>query len=385
MDKAEEVNNLQGAFSNLISEDDFKQLEALYQQLSNAYIDGTMTAEEALAVDLNSQISFYPEQEDGYFLLRNQTDFIIFANMVNGGTNRINAKLLTDVDLSKTEYPDLMIGTEAAEYAGIFDGCGHTITYHYENVSEKWRGLFAFVNGATIRNLRVEGSVYVTQIHYGALIGRAYGTVLVENVITDVDITGAMNQVTGDGGMLGANYANITFNNCATFGTMGYEGSSMYCGFVAWDNGGTTTTLNNCYTACTLTEGTGLDYCYTFCRTNGTVKLNNCYYLNKVGVAQGTAMTEEQFQNGEVCYKLNGDQSEIHWFQTIGEDPFPVLDESHLSVIVNEDGTYGNTTGLEAIAAQQPADDSIYNLQGQKVEKARKGIYIINRKKILVK
>ncbi len=385
MDKAEEVNNLQGAFSNLISEDDFKQLEALYQQLSNAYIDGTMTAEEALAVDLNSQISFYPEQEDGYFLLRNQTDFIIFANMVNGGTNRINAKLLTDVDLSKTEYPDLMIGTEAAEYAGIFDGCGHTITYHYENVSEKWRGLFAFVNGATIRNLRVEGSVYVTQIHYGALIGRAYGTVLVENVITDVDITGAMNQVTGDGGMLGANYANITFNNCATFGTMGYEGSSMYCGFVAWDNGGTTTTLNNCYTACTLTEGTGLDYCYTFCRTNGTVKLNNCYYLNKVGVAQGTAMTEEQFRNGEVCYKLNGDQSEIHWFQTIGEDPFPVLDESHLSVIVNEDGTYGNTTGLEAIAAQQPADDSIYNLQGQKVEKARKGIYIINRKKILVK
>lgn len=385
MDKAEEVNNLQGAFSNLISEDDFKQLEALYQQLSNAYIDGTMTAEEALAVDLNSQISFYPEQEDGYFLLRNQTDFIIFANMVNGGTNRINAKLLTDVDLSKTEYPDLMIGTEAAEYAGIFDGCGHTITYHYENVSEKWRGLFAFVNGATIRNLRVEGSVYVTQIHYGALIGRAYGTVLVENVITDVDITGAMNQVTGDGGMLGANYANITFNNCATLGTMGYEGSSMYCGFVAWDNGGTTTTLNNCYTACTLTEGTGLDYCYTFCRTNGTVKLNNCYYLNKVGVAQGTAMTEEQFQNGEVCYKLNGDQSEIHWFQTIGEDPFPVLDESHLSVIVNEDGTYGNTTGLESITAQQPADDSIYNLQGQKVEKARKGIYIINRKKILVK
>ena len=61
------------------------------------------------------------------------------------------------------------------------------------------------------------------------------------------------------------------------------------------------------------------------------------------------------------------------------------MDESHLSVIVNEDGTYGNTTGLETIAAQQPADDSIYNLQGQKVEKARKGIYIINRKKILVK
>ena len=382
MDKAEEVNNLQGAFSNLISEDDFKQLEALYQQLSNAYIDGTMTAEEALAVDLNSQISFYPEQEDGYFLLRNQTDFIIFANMVNGGTNRINAKLLTDVDLSKTEYPDLMIGTEAAEYAGIFDGCGHTITYHYENVSEKWRGLFAFVNGATIRNLRVEGSVYVTQIHYGALIGRAYGTVLVENVITDVDITGAMNQVTGDGGMLGANYANITFNNCATFGTMGYEGSSMYCGFVAWDNGGTTTTLNNCYTACTLTEGTGLDYCYTFCRTNGTVRMNNCYYLNQVGVAQGTKMTEEQFQSGEVCYKLNGDQSDPQWFQTIGEEAYPMPFPG--AYVDFADGNYYNA--IEKVAEEKTSSNDIYDLQGRKLEKiSQKGIYIINRKKISVK
>jgi hypothetical protein len=382
MDKAEEVNDLQSAFSDLLSEEDFMQLENLYQMLTNAYMDGTMSAEEALSIDLKSQISFYPDEEDGYFLLRNETDFIVFANMVNGGSTKINAKLLTDVDLSKTAYPDLMIGTETAEYAGIFDGCGHTITYHYENVSEKWRGLFAFVNGATIRNLRVEGSVYVTQIHYGALIGRAYGTVLVENVVTDVDITGAMNQVTGDGGMLGANYANITFNNCATFGTMGYEGSSMYCGFVAWDNGGTTTTLNNCYTACTLTEGTGLDYCYTFCRTNGTVRMNNCYYLNQVGVAQGTKMTEEQFQSGEVCYKLNGDQSDPQWFQTIGEEAYPMPFSG--AYVDFADGNYYNA--IEKVADEKTSSNDIYDLQGRKLEKiSQKGIYIINRKKISVK
>ena len=382
MDKAEEVNDLQSAFSDLLSEEDFMQLENLYQMLTNAYMDGTMSAEEALSIDLKSQISFYPDEEDGYFLLRNETDFIVFANMVNGGNTKINAKLLTDVDLSKTAYPDLMIGTETAEYAGIFDGCGHTITYHYENVSEKWRGLFAFVNGATIRNLRVEGSVYVTQIHYGALIGRAYGTVLVENVVTDVDITGAMNQVTGDGGMLGANYANITFNNCATFGTMGYEGSSMYCGFVAWDNGGTTTTLNNCYTACTLTEGTGLDYCYTFCRTNGTVRMNNCYYLNQVGVAQGTKMTEEQFQSGEVCYKLNGDQSDPQWFQTIGEEAYPMPFPG--AYVDFADGNYYNA--IEKVAEEKTSSNDIYDLQGRKLEKiSQKGIYIINRKKISVK
>ena len=98
------------------------------------------------------------------------------------------------------------------------------------------------------------------------------------------------------------------------------------------------------HTACELTEGTGTDYCYTFCR--GTVQLNNCYYLNAVGTVQGTQMTLEQFQNGEVCYKLNGNQSNIYWYQNIGEDKFPVLNESHGIVVRNEDGTY---TGIKVL------------------------------------
>ena len=385
MDKAEEVNNLEGAFSNILSDSDFKQLEALYQQLSNAYIDGTMTAEEALAVDLKSQIGFYPDQEDGYFLLSSFRDFYIFATLVNSGTTQINAKLLTDIDLTTSDFPTTSIGLSDAQFSGIFDGGGHTITCDYGDVAEDYYGIFRFVDSATIRNLTVNSTGSMAGIFFAGLVGRSQGNLLVENVTTYVDITGVRSGVTGNSALLGANYGNATINNCATHGTLGGPGSSMYCGIVAWEDGSHTTTVNNSYTTCTLKEGTGLDYCYTLCRMNGTVKMNNCYYLNKVGVAQGTAMTEEQFQNGEVCYKLNGDQTDIHWFQTIGEDPFPVLDESHLSVIVNEDGTYGNTTGLESITAQQPADDSIYNLQGQKVEKARKGLYIIGRKKVMVK
>ena len=342
-------------------------------------MDGTLSTEEALAIDLKKEITFYPDEEDGYYLLRSDRDYFVFASLVNAGQTDINAKLLTDIDLRETDFANVMIGNSEAQFAGIFDGQGHSVTYSYD-LEDNYCGLFSYTNGATIRNLRVEGEVVTRGIHFGALAGYVNGTTLIENVITNVNITGEHSGVTGNGGMFGRLEGEATFNNCATMGEMGFEGSSMYCGFVAYAGSGSST-LNNCYTTCSLTEGTGTDYCYTFCR--GTYKANNCYYLNAIGSAQGTQMSLEQFQNGEVCYKLNGNQSVINWYQTIGEDAFPVLDESHGIVTRNEDGTY---TGIKTIDNGQLVIDNegaIYNLAGQRLNKMQKGINIVNGKKIL--
>lgn len=380
MDKAEEVNALENAFMDLLTEEELYEIDDIYLLLTNAYTNGSFSAEEALAYDISNVINFLPEKEDDYYLLRTPKDFVVFARMINGGATQSNAKLLADIDLRESDYPDTMIGESGAQFSGIFDGQGHTVTYSYE-VNDNYCGLFRYVDGGTIRNLRVKGDAIVTTIHFGALVGWASNTVLIESVITDVDIVGDHSGVTGDGGMFGRLEGDVTFNNCATLGTMGNEGSSMYCGFVAYSGSGSST-LNNCYTACTLTEGTGTDYCYTFCR--GTVKLNNCYYLNAIGTSQGKQMSLEQFQNGEVCYKLNGDQSDIHWYQTIGEDALPVLDESHGIVIKDEGGIY---TGIEEVQSSRPVqkDNVIYNLAGQRLNKLQKGINIVNGKKVLVK
>lgn len=302
------------------------------------------------------------QDKDGYYLIGNVSQFSWLVNKVSEGGTDCDVLLTADIDL--TEAGNLMIGTEANEYAGIFDGQGHTITYNYE-VKDKWRGLFAFVNGATIRNLQVEGSAYVTQIHYGALIGRAYGTVLVENVITNVDITGAMKQVTGDGGMLGANYANITFNNCATLGKMGYEGSSMYSSFSAWSNGSSSTTLNNCYSLCELTEGTGTGNCFTLTHQSGTNTINNCYYLNVIGkviAGDQTQVTAEEVANGALCAKLGEG-----WYQNIGEDAYPVLDKTH--GIVKEISEAGYATMFIADAVNAPEGVEVYtgSINGDKL------------------
>ena len=387
MDKTEEVNNLLDAFSSILSEDEFNELDDLYTLLINGYIDGSMSAEEALAVDPKSHINFFPDEEDGYYLLRTPKDYFIFARLVGGGTTKTNAKLMADIDLRESDYPALMIGSEDAQFAGTFDGQGHTVSYSYE-VGDNYGGLFRYLDGATIRNLRVEGDAVVQGIHFGALAGWVNGTTLVEKVVTNVNITGDRSGVTGNGGMFGRLEGQVTFNDCATLGSMGSPGSSMYCGFVAFAGAGSST-LNNCFTTSTLTEGTATDYCYTFCR--GTAQLNNCYYLNAIGAAQGTQMTQEQFRSGEVCYKLNGDQSVITWYQTIGEDDVPVLDESH-QIVIFEDGKYKGTDAIAEVQADGSRQASgVYDLSGRKVADTfagstlPKGIYIVGQKKILVK
>ena len=384
MDKAEELNGILLAFRDFITEEEYYRLEDLYALLVNGFADGSLSTEEALAIDIKKEITFFPEEEDGYYLLSTPRDYFVFASLVSAGQSQLNAKLMADIDLRESEFSNTMIGSKNDNnpFAGVFDGQGHAITYSFD-FEDNYCGLFSYISGATIRNLRVEGSVVTRGIHYGALIGYGDGTMLVENVTTNVNITGEHAGVTGNGGMIGALYGNITFNNCATMGEMGYEGSSMYCGFTAFATSGVTSTLNNCYTTCKLTEGTGSDYCFTFCR--GDMKLNNCYYLNEIGTKQGKKKTLEQFQNGEVCYDLNGDQTVINWYQTIGEDALPVLDPSH-QIVILEDGQYANPDAI----AEVPADNKletigIYDLSGRKIAngKLQKGIYIVNGKKVL--
>lgn len=76
---------------------------------------------------------------------------------------------------------------------------------------------------------------------------------------------------------------------------------------------------------------------------------------------------------------------------TVGSDgvltvQFDVVDGNNISWLAFRDVKYfdPNATAIKGIAAQK-ATGEIYNLQGQKVEKTRKGLYIINGKKVVVK
>ena len=99
-------------------------------------------------------------------------------------------------------------------------------------------------------------------------------------------------------------------------------------------------------------------------------------------------VNEEQLASGEVCYKLNGDQEAINWYQTLLVDPYPVLFDTSLVVLYDQTNGYYNENseiGIKNVYDEQPKFQGIYNLAGQRLEKMQKGINIVNGKKVLVK
>ena len=84
-------------------------------------------------------------------------------------------------------------------------------------------------------------------------------------------------------------------------------------------------------------------------------QVRNCYAVGDsasfVGqdkiFTMGTEYTRERFASGEMCYLLNGSQSEdVVWRQTLGTDSIPVLNGSHAVVyhyLLNGHPAYSNT------------------------------------------
>ncbi|MEE1147123.1 MAG: T9SS type A sorting domain-containing protein, partial [Bacteroidaceae bacterium] len=106
----------------------------------------------------------------------------------------------------------------------------------------------------------------------------------------------------------------------------------------------------------------------------------------------------EEFASGAVAYSLNNGNTDTPvWFQTLGTDACPVLDSSHMIVILNEDGTYSNKKGdaidKTEMSQQLPAIVNVYDMQGRLVKSNVKageslnglphGLYIVGGKKML--
>ena len=201
--------------------------------------------------------------------------------------------------------------------------------------------------------------------------------------------------------------------NCANYGTITFDDTKCAAGGVAGYLNNTTTYIQNCMNVgtvhCTISDSP--DYGGAII---GRIKNNwsservvNNYWLegsayapakkdDGTSPAAGTSATAEQMASGEICYKLNGDQQEIVWFQTLPNpqdetvvaDPYPVLFGDHLVVWPSINGGYTNNEAdeiNEIQVAEQPAQFGIYNLAGQRLEKMQKGINIVNGKKVLVK
>ena len=112
-----------------------------------------------------------PAQADGVYQIGTADELRWFA--ANPDTAKsADAVLTTDIDLGGQNYtPICNVSAVADGYAGTFDGRGHSITGLKIDATEANWGLFALVNGGTIKNLKVTGTVSSTKV-VGGIVGK---------------------------------------------------------------------------------------------------------------------------------------------------------------------------------------------------------------------
>lgn len=165
-------------------------------------------------------------------------------------------------------------GSDTAQFKGTFDGQGHKTTANINGTSRA--ALFSTINGATIKNLVVDGSV-TGGIHCAGLVSIATdgSTNTIENVAVNVAVT-----TTGShcGGILGhgGKNTNNTLRGCVFTGSI--TGGTHVGVLYGW-GGSSTPTIENCLEAGTAYTGTNVNP-VGLISTWGTVK--NTYYNNAI-------------------------------------------------------------------------------------------------------
>lgn len=258
-----------------------------------------------------------------YYEIASKENWKEFCDIVNGGQNAVDAKLMRNVDLGSEIN---MVGNDSKEYGGTFDGQGYTLKLNWDSGSNGYIAPFSVVEGATIKNLRTEGQITSNEKFLSGLLMSAYGTTTLTNCVSNVNITSSILISACDAaGMI---YfvkpgANVTIDDCVVKGNITATtdiGKDKMAGFVGSQEG--TCTLNNCLY---LGSGNGDTFSRTFVGDayyGATTTLNNCYYLNTCGKAQGTKITAEQLKSGEVTKKLQNNRTDkCYWAQQLGEMP----------------------------------------------------------------
>ena len=289
--------------------------------------DGGFTATTPVNGNMTVGVSF---TEKDHYEIKSAADWKNFCELVNnGGQNGMNVKMTADVNIGSDIAK---AGTSGIPYCGTFDGQNHVLTVNWDAGSANDVAPFGRVNGATIKNLRTEGSIRSDGYYLGGLIDESYGENTVTGCVSNVNLTSStVSSWCGTGGLISyiSTDGRVTISDCLVTGDINAttdEGKKGMGGFVYANNG--TCTMNNCLYAGTNNGNSNASRNGTFTTntsTSATLTLNNCHYLNPCGKTQGEPATKAQLKNGYVAHKLQGTREETVWGQTLGTDTIPQL------------------------------------------------------------
>ena len=224
---------------------------------------------------------------DADFTISNAADWATFAQNVEGGETYSGkyVRLADNFDNSATPI-QTMVGTSDHRFCGTFLGNGRTLTVSLSATTDNCAP-FGYIDGATIHDLTVAGTITTSKKFAASIAAHTYGTTTITHCSSTVVISSSVSGDGTNGGFVAVNEgsATLTFTNCAFRGSLLGTNTTSNGGFVGW-NAGTKIRYTDClFAPAELTMSTSSSS--TFNR-NGNNELTRCYYTQTLGTAEGT-------------------------------------------------------------------------------------------------
>lgn len=212
------------------------------------------------------------------YLIGSAANWATFIAMVGCGTYADKCYKLT-ANISVTT----MVGTSGQPFKGTFDGGGKTLTVNLSG-SDQGVAPFHYINGATIKDLKVGGSVSSSNKHAAGLVGFcSAGTITIDGCVVTANVDGGSSNYAG--GIVGhGKSSTLTIQNSYYSGTIS-NFSYLAGGLLGWSDENSTLTMYNCLFKGSFSPSGSGRYHPIACTYNCdkvTATASKIYYLNTV-------------------------------------------------------------------------------------------------------
>lgn len=268
------------------------------------------------------------------YQVRNADDWLTFALVIGRSdtyqdycdkyyilTNNITVSIMWGMSLTDWSTAENMLA-----FKGNFDGQGNTITLDLTVTKydlDTPAAPFAALDGATIKNLNVAGSITTDGRRPAGIASFVSGNTTITNCKSSVAITSSYASDIDAGGFVGRVNKNgsLTMNGCIFTGSITYSNATGNegGGLVGWVQELASATLTDCVFApsgVSITNWTTQPFkMFAIGHHLGTININNCYYddvaAGITGITkQGKQMRTISAGNGVTSLAISGEGTE---------------------------------------------------------------------------
>ena len=300
-------------------------------------------------VDLSSNTNNYSHADvlkknaEGNIKISNVAGISCFAKLVDAGNTFAGEtiKLENDIDASASNWNPIGDNrTDDAAFSGIFDGQGHTINGAHISGDFCWNGavygskegwgLFSVLDGATVKDLKVDGAIFGSYtVISGVIAGYANNTTFENIDITNSKVAG-YNWYTG--GVVGwaqgdCTFKGINLDNTVAVGSLWDSHGQNAGGIAGGVSASSKITIEDCNIACVLDviNDVTSNYKWYIYRVSGMIIGNTNTTETKYNEVVTATATNVTCKNVTVTY---GDWMNYHYCEEYGNRGWGRVEES---------------------------------------------------------